>query len=217
MTKDTPLIEINHKFLISILLLDFIFIMFLYLPAPLNFTTIKQMDFQVALCGLLIVPIWILSSLLPTSIKDILVFWRIKNPLPGSRAFSVHAPADPRVNLKKLQMSIGKLPTNEREQNALWYEMYKKVEFDLSVLSSHKSYLLFRDTAAISLILAFIIPFTMYCFNEECTYIGSSAALFLVQYFVSAIAARNSGNRFVQSVVAVYLCTGSKASRNTPN
>src|SRR5690606_15254291 len=45
----------------------------------------------------------LLTSILPTELKEALVFWRVRDVLPGHRAFSVYAQKDPRIDLNRLQ------------------------------------------------------------------------------------------------------------------
>ncbi len=122
------------------------------------------------------------------------MFWRCKHPLPGSRAFSVHAPADHRIDLTKLKKNVGEFPVGERDQNAKWYGLYKQVDSDPSVVDSHKNYLLFRDIAAMSLLLVPIVPAVMYFSGLDTPRILISTAWFLGQYLVAAFAARTTAS-----------------------
>ena len=80
-----------------------------------------------------------------------------------------------------------------------------------SVVDSHKNYLLFRDIAAMSLLLVPIVPAVMYFSGLDTPRILISTAWFLGQYLVAAFAARTTGIRFVQNVLAVH------ASRKVTN
>jgi hypothetical protein len=99
---------------------------------------------------------------------------------------------------------VGEFPVDPREQNAKWYGLYKQVDSDPSVVDSHKNYLLFRDIAAMSLLLVPVLPVAMYFIGVDTTRILISAAWFLGQYLVTALAARTTGIRFVQNVLAVH-------------
>ena len=90
------------------------------------------------------------SGFLPASWKAILVFWKIKNPLPGSRVFTSLSKYDPRIDQSLLTTLIGKVPATPQDENALWYRWYKEVQDKLIVQESHKQFLLNRDLAAIS-------------------------------------------------------------------
>ena len=144
-----------------------------------------------------------------------LIFWRFKFPLPGSRAFSVHAPADHRIDLTKLKKNVGEFPVAPRDQNAKWYSLYKQVDSDPSVADSHKNYLLFRDIAAMSLLLVPVLPVAMHFIGVDAARILISVALFFCQYLIAAFSARTTGIRFVQNVLAVHASRKVTALRTT--
>lgn len=59
--------------------------------------------------GILIAPLilFILNGLLSSNQKAVLVFWRFKHPLPGSRAFTVLGFQDSRVNMTQKSLLLG--------------------------------------------------------------------------------------------------------------
>src|SRR5438552_83289 len=65
----------------------------------------------------------IVNAQLSSDAKARVVFFWWHNPLPGSEAFTFHAQEDHRVNVRALEEAFGTLPTNPREQNALWYRL----------------------------------------------------------------------------------------------
>jgi hypothetical protein len=67
-----------------------------------------------------------LNDLLPSNTKASIVFWRFKDALPGHRAFSEHAEADPRIDMAALKKRIGEFPQSPRDQNSCWYRLYQK-------------------------------------------------------------------------------------------
>lgn len=146
----------------------------------------------------------LLNSLLPSSIKEILVFWRVRDVLPGNRAFSVHAPGDPRIDLERLRAAAGDFPTDPRDQNALWYRLFKKVNGDPIVAEAHRYFLLFRDLAALSIVLAVVAPTALYAVGAASVAIWSALGFFLIQYGATAIAARHHGVRLVTNVLALH-------------
>ena len=204
----------NLAWLVATLVLDVLILVVLAFP-----TAIQEMSptavaaVRAGLTVLLPIPALILSSLLSADQKAVLVFWRLKNPLPGARAFSVYAQADHRIDLEKLKTQVGDFPVGAREQNAKWYGLYRQVASDASVADSHKNYLLFRDIAAMSLLLVPALPVAMYMIGVDKTRILISATWFLSQYLVSAWAARTTGIRFVQNVLAVHAIPGESALR----
>lgn len=195
----------NLAWLVATLVLDILVLLLLvFQPSIQDVTPTTIVSMRTSLTILLPIPALILSSLISADFKAILVFWRFKNPLPGSRAFSVHAPADHRIDLARLKKSVGTFPVSERDQNARWYSLYRQVDSDPSVVDSHKNYLLFRDIAAMSLLLIPILAVVMYLNGVGASRVLIAIGWFLGQYLVTAFAARITGIRFVQNVLAVH-------------
>lgn len=195
----------NLAWLVATLVLDVLVLLVLaFHTAIADLTPNSVAAVRASLTILLPIPALILSSLISADHKAALVFWRFKHPLPGSRGFSLHAPADHRIDLAKLKKHVGAFPSNEREQNAKWYGLYKQVDSDPSIVDSHKKYLLFRDIAAMSLLLVPLLPAAMYLIGVDTTRILISTGWFFGQYLVTAFAARTTGIRLVQNVLAVH-------------
>jgi len=206
----------NLAWLVATLVLDVLIILVLAFHTAIQDLTPTAIAIaRTSLTVLLPIPVLILSSLISADHKAILVFWRFKFPLPGSRAFSVYAPADHRIDLTKLKKHVGEFPVAPRGQNAKWYSLYKQVDSDPSVVDSHKNYLLFRDIAAMSLLLAPVLLVAMHFIGVDTSRILISAALFLCQYLITAFSARTTGIRFVQNVLAVHASRKVTASRLT--
>jgi hypothetical protein len=146
----------------------------------------------------------LLSAVVPQNIKAMFVFWKVKNPLPGSEAFTRHAPADPRIDLTALKKNVGAWGTEPSEQNSLWYRLYKEVGSETAVVEAHKAFLLFRDMAIVSLLLAIVVPLGFWLTNVERNAVTFSLLLFSLQYVAAALAARYSGVRFVTNVLAEH-------------
>jgi hypothetical protein len=153
--------------------------------------------------GLGAILIGVVNGLLSVQAKARLVFWRWHNPLPGSRAFSHYVHLDPRIDVAALNSKVGPFPAKPNEQNALWYKLYKSVENDPRVLHVHRLFLLTRDYAGIAFMLLIIFggigAVAMQTYKTELLY---TAAL-LIQFVTSAVAARNYGTRFVNTVIAL--------------
>ncbi|BAO28295.1 hypothetical protein [Sulfuritalea hydrogenivorans] len=195
----------NLAWLVATLVLDALVLLVIAFHTAIDdLTPTRIAAIRLSLTALLPIPVLILSSLISSDHKAILVFWRLKHPLPGARAFSVHAPADHRIDLAKLKKNVGEFPVAERDQNSKWYALYKQVDSDPSVVDSHKNYLLFRDIAAMSLLLVPTLPAVLYFSGIDSTRMLVSAAWFLGQYLVVAFAARTTGIGFVQNVLAIH-------------
>jgi hypothetical protein len=150
------------------------------------------------------VVVLLLTSIVPASVKDTFVFWRVRNAMPGHRAFSLHARRDSRIDLKRLRENIGRFPQDPREQNTLWYRLYRKVETDPMIIFSHRNYLLFRDIAALSAVLVVVTPIILLVLRAALPAIWISSCLFVIQYLATSLAARNHGNRLVANVLALH-------------
>jgi hypothetical protein len=153
--------------------------------------------------GLLLVFITVANGLLSPMAKARLVFWRWQHPLPGNRAFSVHAKRDVRINVPALRAKLGNFPKAEPDQNAAWYRLYRSIEHDAAVAQVQRDFLFTRDYAALSALG--ILPLGIAAFvqagsiRQAATYL----ALLIAQYVVTRSAAANYGKRFVCTVLAI--------------
>ncbi|MCX4163580.1 MULTISPECIES: hypothetical protein [Paraburkholderia] len=195
----------NMVWLVAVGVFDVIVLLVIAFHHPIDdFVADKGMALRTGLSVFLPVPIIFLSYLLSHSQKAVLVFWRIHNPMPGSRAFSMHALTDARIDVDSLRKNVGAFPSDERDQNSMWYRLYKQVENDSSVLESHQKYLMFRDVAAMSLLLVPLVALGLFLFGNTTSAVGWSVVVFAAQYLVAVLAARNSGIRFVQNVLCIH-------------
>lgn len=144
------------------------------------------------------------SGLVSSELKAKLVFWRIKNALPGHRAFSDLVPNDARINMKLLEKKMETIPIDPREQNTSWYSLYKKFEEAPIVRNSHRNFLLARDLSTISFIFSLFgtIGLIFGCLHFKVILIY--LVVMVAQYAVFAIVAQNHGNRFVCNVISEY-------------
>lgn len=205
MSTETSLKKKNNSYLWSFFLFNLL--VFLTLFFVTHFQTIikdyKAM-FTVRNSGVILMPIilFIINGLLTSQQKAILVFWKLKNPLPGSKAFSIYSNKDSRIDLTKLQSVYGALPTDAAEQNRLWYKIYRKNNTEVSVENSHKEFLLGRDLVSITFLYIIFagIPVLILLFSRLSIYY----LLFLViEYLILVQVAKNHGIRFVCNVLAV--------------
>jgi hypothetical protein len=144
----------------------------------------------------------VLSHIVPPRLKAALVYWRFSNALPGFRAFSVFVKSDPRIDGERLWAKLGQFPTDAAEQNKVWYGMYRRHKSDIIVVESHQRYLFFRDFASASvLMLAGVLAVAALGLLPG-LHIGRAAIFLGAQYLVSALAARERGNRLVTNVLA---------------
>ena len=195
----------NLPWLVSLVVLDILVLaVFVFTDLIASVALTQLTAARAAVTGILPVGVLLLSAVVPQNIKAMLVYWKVKNPLPGSEAFTRHAPADPRIDMTALKKNVGAWGNEPSEQNALWYRLYKKVGSATAVVEAHKSFLLFRDMAIVSLLLAIVVPLGFWLTNVEHNAVTFSLLLFAVQYVAAALAARHSGVRFVTNVLAEH-------------
>ncbi len=145
----------------------------------------------------------VLSGFFSATTKARFVYWRYKNPMPGSRAFTVHMIADHRIDPKSLKEKYGSLPTNPEDQNRLWYKIYRQVESDIRIQDSHRDWLFARDLTAYSVI--FLIIFSAFTILSDSNWKIKLIylSIIIIQYISISISARNYGQRFVCNVLAI--------------
>lgn len=146
----------------------------------------------------------LLIRLVPTELKEVLVFWRLKDRLPGHRAFTVFAKKDARVSTEKLKQRHGSLPTDGDNQNELWYSIYRKHSEADEVRDAHKSYLLYRELTYINLAIGLLLVLpsmliSLLDFKLSFILIGTIALVSLAL----SLNAQNSAKRMVQNVLAI--------------
>jgi hypothetical protein len=164
----------------------------------------EQVAGRAVIAAVVPVAVLLLASLLPSTIKAVLVFWRLRDVLPGHRAFTKATLSDPRIDVSRLQKHVGQFPTTPKEQNATWYRLFKKVEQDPSIQHAHGQYLLLRDIASISALLV-LCAIAMNLFLVVRSQVGAAAVvLFTSQYLLAAISARFQGGGLVKSVLAMH-------------
>ena len=203
--SDKSLKSKNLKWLWSVVALDAVAFILLAFPALLTFETLKNFAWmRVLVAGISPVVVLLLTSLLSADVKAVIVFWHVKETLPGHRAFSVYAPRDSRINVDALRKNVGAFPDNPREQNALWFKLYKKVESEVTVAQAHRHYLLFRDLAAMSLLLAPIATLVLYLSGATSPSAWIAFTLLCTQYAATALAGRNNGIRLVTNVLTLH-------------
>ncbi|WP_247394072.1 hypothetical protein [Ralstonia pseudosolanacearum] len=204
----------NIKWLVMLAVLDAAVVFLFIAPELMDASMLAILRASVS--PLLPVVVLLLTGPLSHEAKARLVYWRIANPLPGSQAFTKHAPADARIDVKALAKNVGALPTDPAEQNAKWYKLYRQVSGDAAVAHAHKLYLMYRDMAAMSLLLVPLVPAALWYAGAPPASRWIAGGLFALQYLVCAISARHSGTRFVCNVLAVHSTTKVKPAATAP-
>jgi hypothetical protein len=192
----------NMKWLAGLAAFDIAVVLFFVAPDLIDASMLALL--RAGSATALPVLVLLFTGLLSHEAKARLVFWKIVNPLPGSAAFTKHAPADARIDMKALAKNVGALPTEPGEQNKRWYKLYRQVDSDAAVTEAHKLYLMYRDMAAMSLLLIPLMPTALWYAGAAPANRRVAGGLFAPQYVLCAINARHSGARFVCNVLAVH-------------
>jgi hypothetical protein len=144
----------------------------------------------------------VLLGLVPARLRDQLIHWRWRHPLPGSRAFTSFGPAEVRVDLAALEQRFGPLPTDSGRQNQLFYKVYRAHADEVGVLDAHKSYLAARDIGIINLILFILLPGFAWWATWDPERVALYSGVLFASYALTALAAQMYAARFVENVLA---------------
>jgi hypothetical protein len=204
-TTSRTLKPLYVKWLVLLVAFDAVVVLFFIMPDLVEGSTLTRLTVLRAL-GAVVLPVVVLllTGWLSANVKAMLVFWRLTYPLPGSRAFTTHGPTDTRINMAMLKRHVGVLPTDPAEQNAKWFSLYTTVANEPAVVEAHKSFLMYRDMAAMSLPLIVLAPLGLRVAGAQGAETWIVASFFLLQYLVTALSARHSGIRLVCNVLAIH-------------
>jgi len=157
---------------------------------------------------------WI-DRLAPSRLKELLVFWRIRDALPGHRAFETRTlKRDSRIDINNLKERFnGKFPGPPSQQNAAWYALYKKHSGEHVVQEIHMDYLLYRDLTWLTAVAATVSLVLSCLFVEQRTPLVVVGLVFVVLTALTSVVARNSANRFVTDVLTIESHTSSRKSK----
>ena len=204
-TSDRSLKARNFGWLVGVATADAAVLTLFVAPGLVGAATATQLGTYRAMASVLLpVLILLLTNILPSGAKASLVYWKLRDVLPGANAFTRHGPRDPRVDMVRLKKNVGTLPADPKEQNAKWYRLYKLVEARVEVMSAQRDFLLYRDIASMSLLLMVLGPVVMHFAGNGGFAVSSAAGLFLVQYLAASVSARHAGIRFVCTVLALH-------------
>jgi hypothetical protein len=192
----------NLRWLVMLAVLDAAMVLLFVAPELVNAGMLAIL--RASASTLLPVVVLLLTGLLSHEAKARLVYWKIANPLPGSQVFTKHAPADARIDMAALVENVGELPNDPRAQNAKWYKLYRLVSDDAAVAHAHKLYLMYRDMAAMSLLLIPLVPAALWYAGASPSSRWIAGGLLALQYVACAIGASHSGTRFVCNVLAIH-------------
>ena len=155
--------------------------------------------------GLILASVFALlvNGILKTDYKNMIVFWKVKHPLPSYRVFSHLAQKDHRIDWDEFNRKYNPIPVDPESQSKLWYRLLKKYPDDEMILQSHRDYLLYRDLTSISflMLLVYVVAFILLkIFGLDIS--SLLILLFLSEYLILLISARNKAERFVLNVIS---------------
>lgn len=149
-----------------------------------------------------IVSIFVVGQIDPL-VKARLIFWRWKDPLPGSEAFSRWMKLDSRIDENQVRLKHGPLPVKRERQNALWYKMYRVVADEISVSDASKQYLLYRDATVVTLVVGFICTITVVVFSDNWMSRVGYVSGYVLAVGLTYRSARLAGYRLVKQVLSL--------------
>lgn len=148
----------------------------------------------------------LMNGILKTDHKDCIVFWKVKQALPSYRVFSYLVKNDYRIDFDELSIKHNPLPVDPELQHKLWYKLLKRYPDDEMILQSHRDYLLYRDLTAITFLMSvvyFIIFIALKIIGRNISIL--IILVFLIEYIILVVTARNKAERFVLNVVSCDL------------
>lgn len=204
--------QANFLWLCTLVTFDIVILSLVIFPEIIGQITVSNIAIARSVSGVLlpVIPLLLMNTV-SQLMKARLVYLRWSNPLPGSRAFTKFVYADDRIDEAKLRKNIGPFPIEAKQQNSMWYGLYLKVKNEISVMDAHKAFLLYRDMAALSILLLMLSAFVLWFLNFPSGIIYKACGVFAIQYFLTMISARVAGYRFVSTVLSIH------STRKIPN
>lgn len=193
-----------QKWLWMVATVDVLGLLLLVAGMPTRGSLTELVNWQLLTTVVIPVVVLLLVNVLPHKAKCVLVYWRRWGWLPGTEVFTKYGPVDPRVDMQALRRSVGPLPTDPNEQNALWYRLFKQIEDQPEITEAHRNFLMYRDMAALSFLSIPLAPLIFYIAGALPLARWLGAALFAAQYLLTALSGRHNGVRFVTNVLAVH-------------
>lgn len=196
--------SLNLKWLVALATVDAILLATLVVPEIITSATTLLGLYRAMSAAVIPVLVLLLVNVLSATVKAMLVYWKPLGWLPGCEAFTKYGPDDPRVDMIALRKNVGPWTSDPKDQNSKWFKLYKLVENATEVSAAQKDFLMYRDMAVLSLPLIGLTPFALYLIEASSGSMWKAAALFFVQYVLTAISARHAGERFVSNVLALH-------------
>lgn len=154
----------------------------------------------------LIGPIVVLvNNVIPSGLKEKIVFLRNKNELASYRAFDL-AQRDRRIDPTAIhQMYGGAPPVDPVTQNGEWQRLYRMTQNAPSVVDAHRARLLLRDWLSMSILVLILCHLIALFYFSAQFWNWSYSAFCLLQIVAVRYAAVFASERMVTNVVAISL------------
>jgi hypothetical protein len=144
-----------------------------------------------------------LNAFIPAWLKHVLVFWRVKDVLPGHRAFSELLSTDSRIDVARLKEKCGgAFPAGAAEQNTLWYRLLNKHEQHPAVADAHRRFLALRDMATSAPLLALFFALAAGILKVDAMFYPVLITVIGIEYLFLRVGAVNEAERLVCNVLA---------------
>jgi len=144
------------------------------------------------------------QDLFPKSTKEFVVFWRVRDRLPGHRAFTEKFGDLSRYDVDNISNIDSLKLLSPAKQQQMFYRTYRHHEKDARVSHYSFRYLAWRDSAS-SLILTGSVTVPVFGFFPTQHYLFPAIQLAGCMYFaaiLAILAARHSANELVYQVLA---------------
>lgn len=199
----------NMPIISSIIILNCIFVYVVVLGNSIDLDMFSKNFKQAIITPAVTFFALITSSIISSKLKFKIIYVFLGEYCPGCFAFSRYAKDDYRINEDILKKLYGDFPSTHKEENVLFYKIYKSVEDDSVVYASQQNFLLFRDLFFVHLF--FMLGLASYIsLNPTIHYHAWPLALLSGELILSWVAARILGIAFVKNVLAVACTTGEK-------
>lgn len=153
--------------------------------------------------GLIVVASLLLLGLINPNWRDQIMHWRWHDPLPGCRAFTSVGPHSSHVDMEALEAQYGPLPLAGKEQNQLFYRIYREFRDDVGVLDAHGRYLAARDIGLITALVMVPLPVLAWWASGNSKHALVYGVVLFLLYMLCVVAAQNYSWRMVQHVLAL--------------
>jgi hypothetical protein len=100
-------------------------------------------------------------------------------------------------------MRYGDLPIGPKEQNFLWYRIYRKHKDEMSVLDAHGDFLLTREMTCMSVVFFAVLPPLGLVLGLTGRLVSVYACVLLLACLVTAASGQHYGRRLVANVLAI--------------